>query len=113
MFDLFHQPELTGAQLRDNGIEAAISHANRKVELWGEKAYSHFLNYLKTVSEFKTEDAREYAQNQGLEEPPSKRAWGAVVVRLAKENRIFKIGHATVNNPKAHRCFATVWGVNK
>lgn len=111
MFDLFHQPPLTGAELRDNGITASINNANRKINLWSETAYQHSINYIKTVSEFKTEDARAYATAKGLEEPPSKRAWGAIVLRLAKEKLIYKKGHLTVDNPKAHKCFATLWGV--
>lgn len=110
-YNLFNQPELTGAFLKEKGILQAITHANQKIHKWSDKAYAHLLEYIKTNSQFKTEDARAYAEKQGLEEPPSKRAWGGVVLRAARSGFIIKGGHAIVDNPKAHNCLATLWNV--
>lgn len=113
-YNLFNQPppkEPTGAELRDAGIVKAITHANKKINHWSESAYVHALEYLNTCTQFKTEDLRLYAEKKGFEIPPSKRAWGAIVLRLARENKVIKGGHAIVDNPKAHRCLATLWKV--
>src|SRR5688572_9605695 len=107
MFDLFNQQpdrELTGAELRDAGIVKAITHANKKINEWGIKAYEYALQYINTNTQFKTEDLRAYAEKQGLEIPPSKRSWGAIILKLARENKVIKSGHAIVDNPKAHKC---------
>lgn len=116
MYDLFNQGpapdrELTGAELRDAGIIKALTHANKKINQWSEKAYVYALEYIETVKQFKTEDLRAYAEAKGFEIPPSKRAWGGIVLRLARNKKVIKSGHATVDNPKAHKCLATLWSV--
>lgn len=114
MYDLFNpipDKELTGAQLRDAGIIKAITHANQKVEKWSDKAYSFLLEYITTTTQFKTEDARAYAERRGLEEPPSKRAWGGIILKAARARLVIKDGHTLVDNPKAHKCLATLWKV--
>lgn len=111
MGDLFNQPEPTGEQLKQHGIRQAIEHADNVVESWSIKAYNLFFEYIKTVEQFKTEDARVYAEEKGLEIPPTKRAWGAVVLKLARQGYIKRIGIVTVDNPKAHKGFTALWGV--
>lgn len=103
----------TGAELKELGMQQAIKHADEIVESWSDKAFKHFAAYCQTVDELKTEDARMYAEAQGLEEPPTKRAWGAVAQRVAKAGIIFKKGVVTATNPKCHMGFTTVWGVVK
>lgn len=117
MGDLFSQLgeicKPTGAELKILGIEAAADHADKEIEQWGTKAYNYFVDYIKMVDMFKTEDVRVYAEQSGLPEPPTKRAWGAVVLRVARAGLISKNGHTTVNNPKAHHAFVALWKVVK
>lgn len=103
----------TGAELKEIGMQRAIDHADRVVETWSEKAYRFFIEYCKTVEELKTEDARVHAEQQGLEEPPTKRAWGAIARRAAIAGIITKKGIVTASNPKCHMGFTTVWAVVK
>ena len=98
-----------GKQLRDKGIHQAEQHANEVHESWSDKAY----NYLKWVlpqidGEFMTEDIRLMSENL-IPEPPSKRAWGAIMVRAVKDKLIRKVGFGQVKNPKAHRANASIW----
>lgn len=103
----------TGKDLKELGIQMAIVHADKVVEQWSDKAYKHFIDYCKMVTELKTEDARVYAEAQGLEIPPTKRAWGAIPMRAAKAGIITRIGYVAVNNPKAHCTTVSLWAVIK
>lgn len=108
-YDLFHQPPpLTGAELRDKGISNAIGHAEFKSPGWNEQAYQFLIKYIKTVDEFMTEDLREAAKGS-VEEPPSLRAWGGVIVRAVKEKLITRKEFRNVKNAKAHSTPASVW----
>ena len=98
-----------GAQLRDIGMRKATDHANAVHEDWSDKAF-YFLKWFVTRQhvEFMAEDVREAAKNY-VPEPPSKRAWGAVIVRAKKEGLIKSIGFRSVSNSKAHRTPASLW----
>lgn len=113
--DLFSQPILpTGEELKADGIRRAVEHADREIDSWSERAYKFFLKYIeRRNTEFRTEDARFYAELHGLEIPPSKRAWGAITLRAARAGLIVKSGHAAVSNPLAHKAFASLWKVVK
>lgn len=104
-----------GQRRRDAGIQQAIDHANDVTEQWSIKAFNLFLKYLKEYypgKQFQAEDFRTWCERDNrIPEPPSKRAYGAIVLRAAKQNLIKKAGHATVKNPTAHRCFATLWEI--
>jgi len=107
------QPNLfTGAQLRDKGIKQAIDHADQKDSKWSEKAYKFLTAYIGSCGrDFMVEDVRRAADWAGLTEPPSKRAWGGIIVRAKKAGLISRAGFRQVKNPKAHCTPATVWKV--
>ncbi len=97
-----------GQILRDKGIARAVSHANSQEPRWADKAYSFLLEFLDDHTTFLTEEVRREAIGS-IPEPPSKRAWGGVVVRACKAGYIKKIGHKNVSNPAAHCTPATLW----
>ena len=101
-----------GAELRDRGIKAALDNADSTHDKWSDKAYTFLLNYIKSHSEFMTEDVR-VASEEEVPIPPSKRAWGGVVVRASKAGLIKRIGFSLVKNIKAHKTPATVWRVTE
>jgi len=112
MLNLF-DPAVTdadqGRALRDAGMEQAANHANAQHDKWTDKALAFLRKYLGyTAEEFQTEDVRMAGLNV-LPEPPSKRAWGSVMVAAVKQGLIKKTGYAPVSNPRAHRTPATVW----
>jgi hypothetical protein len=109
--DLFNQGpqhEPTGEELRDEGMERARVHADMRKADWSRDAYEFLLLFLQNNDEFLIEDVRNEAEGI-LPEPPSKRAWGSIAVKAAKEGHIRKIGYKEVTNPKAHKTPATLW----
>jgi len=103
------QLALTGSAMRDIGIRKATQHANQVHEDWSDKAF-YFLKWFVTRQhiEFMAEDVREASKNF-VAEPPSKRAWGGVIVRAKKQGIIKSVGFRKVSNAKAHSAFATLW----
>lgn len=97
----------TGMILRDIGMAAALKHAEDVTSNWGSLA----LAWLEAFpgKEFMTEDVRVWSHENGLEKPPSARAWGAVMTKAKKAGLIESIGYGTVKNPKAHATPATLW----
>jgi len=99
-------------ELRDAGIQQAVDHADQVKENWSEDAYNFLLGYLPFVDTFMTEEVREAAEGM-IDEPPSKRAWGAVILRAAKAGLIHRVGYKQTNNKKSHKTPASLWRVNK
>ena len=103
--DLFN-----GRELRDIGISKAIDSANASTENWSGLAYMFLLKFIRSTSEFMTEEVR--AASEGIiPQPPSSRAWGGIIVRAAKSNMIKRKGFRNVKNAKAHCTPATLWEV--
>ena len=101
---------MTGTELRDEGMAAAVAHANQESPNWIDVAFAYLRGYALIHKEFMAEEVR--AASHGLvPEPPSKRAWGAVFMRAAKENILKRKGFRNVTNPKAHSTPATLWEV--
>jgi len=99
-----------GGELRDIGIKTALDNADSTHDKWSDRAYIFLLNYIKSHREFMTEDVR-VASEKEIPIPPSKRAWGGIVLRASKAGLIERIGFSNVKNIKAHRTPATVWRV--
>jgi hypothetical protein len=96
-------------EARDKGIHQAITHADGVCDRWSDKVYALFYVYLMDHPEpFQMEDFREWG-SEVIEEPPSKRAFGHIVLRAAREGLITRVGYAPVKNVTAHRAFASVW----
>lgn len=94
----------------NDGIDRAVSNANRKHKDWSDKAYNFLLDYAKNHSEFLIEDVR-VASVGVVPTPPSERAWGGITVRAVKEGVIKRKSFKNVKNIKAHRTPATFWEV--
>jgi len=99
----------TTLNLRDAGIKRAVDHADKKNADWSKKAYSFLKEFIYLYdADFMGEDVR--TSSAGIVPvPPSKRAWGSVILKAAKDGLIEKIGYQVTTNPKAHRAIATVW----
>lgn len=100
----------SGAELRDNGITAALENADRQICNWSYHAYQFLLEYTKANKQFMAEDVRN-ASIGIIETPPSSRAWGGILVKAAKSGLIKRIGFKNVKNAKAHCTPATLWEV--
>jgi hypothetical protein len=104
-------------KLKEEGIKTAIEHADIEEPSWSEKAYQMLEQFLvdpanprmKYQDTFLGEEVRQYAFIHGLENPPSKRAWGAIIVKAQKEGLIEFAGYGKTSNPKAHSTPAALW----
>ena len=103
--------QVNGEQLKINGIDQAVNHANQKSENWSESAFNFLSKFIKTKRIFMTEDVR-MASKDIIPEPPSNRAWGGIIIRAKKAGLIRHNGYSQVKNPKAHQANASVWAVN-
>jgi hypothetical protein len=78
---------------RDVGMQRAVDHADRVTDGWREIAISHVDDYARKRDTFLAEDV--IAASAGkVPEPPTRKAWGAVIQRAAREGIIEKIGFA-------------------
>ena len=95
--------------LREQGINQAKEHADSVFQDWSDRAFE-FLKEFISLSEypFMAEDVRTSA-DCNIPEPPSKRAWGAVILKAAREGIIRRVGYRETQNPAAHRTPATLW----
>lgn len=98
---------MDGEQLKLEGIAQAAKSAEENSPGWNVEALKYVRNYHK--QRFMAEEIREWAHECGLPEPPSARAWGAVIVTAKNAGLIKHAGYAAVENPKAHRTPASVW----
>jgi hypothetical protein len=99
----------TGPELRDAGMTQAIKHAEEVRSDWGARAFKFVEIFARRRIEFRAEQVREYAEQKGLESPPSKRAWGAVISKAVRRKLIHKVRFEPCENPKAHSCNVVVW----
>ena len=109
------QTDLFNQQLSDQeakaGIQKAEDSANQSVENWSELAYNFLKIYLQHNHRFMVEDVRK-ACSGIVPDPPSQRAWGAIIRKAKKNGLISHIGYQNVTNVKAHSTPASVWVAN-
>lgn len=96
---------------RDVGMALAVEHAEDVNAGWKDKAYRALLTFLhfNPGMLFQAEDIRLWAEVRGLPHPPNNRAWGAIIVKAKKANRIQFIRIEATSGPSAHRANASVW----
>lgn len=101
---------LSAIEEKNKGIEKAISHANAVSDQWSERAYQFLLKFLNVHrGPFQAEEFRSYCALMDFELPPHARAFGGIMLKANKAGLIKKVGVKEVRNPKAHRCFSTLW----
>lgn len=103
------QPEDTSRQLAADGMERALDHADEATPGWSDQAVERVRQFAHIRSEFLGEDVRVWAHAQGLPLPPVACAWGAVMVRAAREGIIERDGYATTRIPPQHSKPAVRW----
>lgn len=108
-------------RLKEQGIQQSLFNADlqssvlKEGELykWSDLAYQFLLSFLKANkgSSFMVENVRTEAVGK-IPEPPSKRAWGGIILKAKNSGLIRHIGYRQVKNPKAHMANASLWAVN-
>lgn len=77
---------------RDAGMQRALDHAERVAPEWKHQAYTFLIAYAKTHAEFISEDVGDAYEAAGLPMPPTRRAFGALYVKAAREGFIKQCG---------------------
>ena len=101
----------TADELQAEGIAAATEHAEKVRPGWTDDAVEMIRRYVDHIkAPFLIEDARAWAYQQGLDEPPSLSAWGAVPRRAAKLGIIHHSGTmAPTKSAGGHKDEKVVW----
>lgn len=108
MDDLFERVSSQG--LADIGMASAVAHADAKQPNWSDDAVSEVRFYATFNREFLGEEVRQWAhERQGLSKPPKACAWGAVMVRAARDGLIERAGYRTTSIPPQHAKPAVLW----
>jgi len=107
--------EKTGEQLKIEGMDQAADHANQVHENWTDIASRYLKAFCQAngSKNFQAEDAREWAERNGIPEPPSKRAWGNIFSIAQNTGLLFHQGYGKVSNPKAHNAIASIWSTEE
>lgn len=112
---LFDMPPDSGAMLAREGMERAERHADQVVDQWSTSAYEYLCSFIMLKRRgftFMTEDVRRLAELSGkVAIPPSKRAWGGVILKACHRKLIRKVGFQQVKNERAHCANASVWQI--
>jgi len=81
---------------RDAGIDRSARNSGQE---WQDDAYLSLVRFLdlrmsSVLDAFLCEEVRDAAERAGLPDPPTKRAWGAVMRRAARNRLIVRQGYA-------------------
>jgi hypothetical protein len=98
----------TGEILRDKGIAKAVNHADEVHEDWQKKALDFLYLYARAHDRFSGEMVRQEAKGI-VPDPPSLRAWGAVLLQGSRRGWTRQVGFIHVQNERAHRANAALW----
>lgn len=80
---------------RELGIQQSAEHANQAEDEWTGQALALLTAFALQVGRpFLIEEARAYAEVNGLPAPPDARAWGYVARKAYAKKRIDKVGFA-------------------
>ena len=88
------QAQLFDARIvRDRAIQAAVDHADKQSPKWSEAALEFVRGYCAIHKlPFVCDELRAWAEQRGLQEPPTRMAWGSVMVQAKKAGYIAKMG---------------------
>lgn len=103
------QLPLSGKKLKELGIQKSLDTAERVKPGWSDQCYRFFKIWIKKQTKpFKVESFRESVRGV-INDPPSLRTFGAIVIRAKKDKLIKHVGYTQVDNPKAHKANISLW----
>lgn len=95
-------------QNENEGIEQAVDHADQVSPGWSDRAFEMVKRYP-NVLPFFVQDLREWAHDNGLEDPPSNRAWGGVIKRANHAGLVKFVEYKPKPHEGQHNQPAAVW----
>ena len=101
----------TGRELAAEGASVAADHADDEYGFWSIYAEEYFRRFIKEKPNctFMTEQVREFAERDGFQPPPDKRAWGSVAANMSRCGVIKKLGYSQSTIPSHHAGIKTLW----
>ena len=97
-----------GERGRDEGMERAITHAEKCRPGWKDDAIAMIARF--PLEEFRAEQLSAFAYANGLDRPPAERAWGSVMVQARRAGLVAPLGfEKTVGTRIAHTTFVCRW----
>lgn len=97
---------------KEEGMKRAVDHADSVIPAWSDQAYNFLKSFTRESAEFLTEDVRRAAVGK-LPDPPNLKAWGAVIIRAAKEGLIKNAGYRKAKHARSHQRPSTLWKRNE
>ena len=99
--------------LKEAGIQQALVHAEEVSPQWKVKAFNALVEYIREQPQghlFQMEDFRKWALlNEKIQDPPSARAYGGIIVRAFNQDLIRRDGFASTKSKTAHGAVAAQW----
>lgn len=90
--------------------EAVVSKTEKTNPNWSVDAEGALRNYARLINgPFLVEHARNWAHEQGLQEPHDLRAWGAVVKRMAAKGELVFAGYGSAQS--SHHSPKCMWAL--
>lgn len=89
-------PDPTPEERRDEGIRAAVEHADAVEPKWSVRAeaYAEMMIKKRGFKPFLFEEIVEASKRDGIPQPPDGRAWGYVVQALHRRGVVRNMGYA-------------------
>lgn len=101
-------PSNDAINARDDGIARAAEHADAVEPRWTDRAFDLLRAHAEQHTFFTIEQLRKAVAGQ-LPEPPTTRAWGAVVTRAMRAGIVKSEGWTTAEDPAVHCNLVTLW----
>lgn len=103
----FEAPIIRALAGRDSGMQRAQDHAEEASPGWADRAFAALCAHATRGGRFTSYEFRMAAYGQGLDAPPTDKAFGPVFLRAAKAGVIRKAGYA--QHPERHASPTPVW----
>jgi len=103
----------TAEQLKEQGIQQAVDHAEKEHEGWSDECLEFFKRWLSqfpTGHEFLMENFNSWALDNGLTTPPSLQAFGHLPKKAAKAKLIYATDQvAKGKTQRSHAGLCRIW----
>jgi len=104
----------SGEELKTIGQNLALETADKLHEDWTLKAMAMLRQYCRihgSGHQFRGEQARFYCEANDIPQPGTKKAYGGLMAKLAKEGLIKRVGFSNTKDPKSHHAHCALWEV--
>lgn len=107
----FHESRRVAKEKAQEGIEQAVSHAEKEKPGWSANAYEFIrLHCIRNKGKrFTGFEVVQASIAYGLDQPPNPRAWGGPLQKAARNRLIVRVGTVADPNPERHGSDVPLW----